>query len=137
MTTARAARVRWLINPAYSSATAAIRVTRNLATSSAGTVGRSQNTTPASPLPSTTDDRKRATRQPVQLGDQQNSLARAAGRQRGGELRPIGALAALYLPKLCHQLAAGLDDVCGYGVALRLKSKAGSPFGCRTRRGNS
>lgn len=49
--TAKAARVRWLINPASSSVIAAICVTRNLPTGPAGTVGRSQNTTPASPLP--------------------------------------------------------------------------------------
>ncbi len=49
-------------SPASSSATAAICVTRNLPTGPAGTLGRSQNTTPPSPLPSTTESRKRALR---------------------------------------------------------------------------
>ena len=57
---ANAARVRCEISPASSSATAAICVSRNLPTGPGGTLGRSQNTTPASPVPSTTCSRKRA-----------------------------------------------------------------------------
>jgi hypothetical protein len=41
-------------------------------------------------------------------------------------LRPIGTLAALHLPELSHHLAAGLGDVGGNGLALRLKAKPGS-----------
>jgi hypothetical protein len=46
--------------------------------------------------------------------------------ERGGELRPISALAALNLPKLRHHLAPGLGNVRGDRLALRLKAKAGS-----------
>jgi predicted RNA-binding Zn-ribbon protein involved in translation (DUF1610 family) len=68
----------------------------------------------------------RVARQPVQLGDDQHGPAGAAGGERGGKLRPIGTLAALHLLKLRHHLAAGLGDVSGNGLALRLKAKARS-----------
>ncbi len=55
-----------------------------------------------------------------------HSSAGAAGSQRGSELRSIGALAALHLPKLRHDLAAGLGDVRSDSLAVRLKAKAGS-----------
>jgi hypothetical protein len=54
--------------------------------------------------------------------------AATPGSQRGSELRPIGALAALHFLELRHHLAAGLGDVGGDGLALRLKAKAGSPL---------
>ena len=66
------------------------------------------------------------TRQPVQLGDDQHGTAGAAGSQRGGELRSIGALAALDLPELRHHLATGLRDMRDDRLGLRLKAKAGS-----------
>jgi hypothetical protein len=44
------------------------------------------------------------TRQPVQLGDDELCLLLLAGGERCGELRAIGALAALDLGKLAHQL---------------------------------
>ena len=65
-------------------------------------------------------------RQAVQLGDDQHSPAGTAGSQRGGQLRPIGALAALHLAELRHHLAPSLSDVGGDRLALRLKAKAGS-----------
>jgi hypothetical protein len=132
LATARATRVRWLISPASSSATAAICVIRNLLTGPAGTVGRSQNTTPASPLPSTTESRKRALRASrSSFGDQQHGAAGAAGGEGCGELGPVGALAALHLLKLRHQLAAGVDEVGGHCLALRLQAKAGASLAVR------
>ena len=59
-------------------------------------------------------------------GDDKHGPAGAAGSQRGGELRPIGALAALHLAELRHHLAAGLDDMGSNGLALRLKAEPGS-----------
>jgi hypothetical protein len=41
------------------------------------------------------------------------------GSQRGSDLRPIGAFAALHLLELRHHLAAGLGDVSLDGLALR------------------
>lgn len=46
-------------------------------------------------------------------------------------LRPIGVLAALHLLELRHQRAAGLDDVDGHRLALRLQAKAGAPLAVR------
>ncbi len=48
-----------------------------------------------------------------------------------GTLRPIGALAALHLLELRHQLAPGLGDVGGHGLALRLQAEAGPPLAVR------
>ena len=112
--------------PKIASADAAICVTRNLPTGPAGTVGRSQNTTPASPLPSTTDSRKRA------LRASRSSLAMTSTARR---VRPEASAAAscgrsarfaLHLLKLRHHLAAGLGNVGRDGLALRLKAKPGS-----------
>ena len=64
--------------------------------------------------------------EPVQFGDDQYSLAGTAGSQRGGGLRPIGALAALHLVKLRHYVTTGLGDVRRYGLALHLEAKPGS-----------
>ncbi len=46
-------------------------------------------------------------------------------------LRPIGVLAALHLLELRHQRAAGLDDVDGHRLALRLQAEARPPLAIR------
>ncbi len=71
-------------------------------------------------------ERRRSKLGRIELGDDQHGPAGPAGSQRGGELRPIGALAALHLLELRHHLAAGLGDVGGDGLALCLKAKPGS-----------
>ena len=55
---ARAALVRLLISPASSSVTATIYVIRDFPTEPVGTVGKSQNRTPALLVPSTIDRRR-------------------------------------------------------------------------------
>ena len=44
----------------------------------------------------------------------------------GGELRPVGALAALHPLELRQRCAASLGDVGGYRQALRLQAMAGA-----------
>ena len=68
----------------------------------------------------------RVARQPVQPGDDPHGAAGAAGSPRAGELRPIGALAALHLAEVSHHLAPSLGDIGDNGLALCLKAKPGS-----------
>src|SRR5947207_2470370 len=64
-------------------------------------------------------------RQAIQLGDNQLGLVLAAGGERSGELRPIGALAALDLDELLHKLPGAAVEVARDGFALRVEPKTG------------
>lgn len=98
--------------------------TRNLPNGPIGTVGKSQNNTPALPPPSIMESKKLALR--GRANRAWRSAARRVGggrRQGGSELRATDALAAFHLLELRHQHAAGLGNVGGHHLRLHLKAQ--------------
>ena len=96
--------------------------TRNLPTGPIGTVGKSQNNTPALPPPSIMESRKRA------LRGRANRAWRSAARTDGCDRRP-GRRRAAGDRRACRSPppgthTAGLGDVGGHSLTLRLQPKA-------------
>jgi hypothetical protein len=63
--------------------------------------------------------------EPVELGDDQLGPELLAGGERGGELRPVAALAGLDLDELVRERPFPAVEVVGDGLALRLQPEPG------------
>jgi hypothetical protein len=109
-----------------SSATATIRVRKNLPRGPAGSCGRSQKTTPAAPTPSATDSKnpvsrvRRSSLATIKIAARARQAASAAA-ILGRSLRRL----ALDLGILVDDDAAGAGDVPGNYLALGFQAEPG------------